>query len=469
MKEDYNNERHRGRAILLSAIAALLVGVGIFFYYSFFRQAKSELIEAVPTDAQFLYEVNDNSAFSRDIVPLLPYFSEMFAMDALPAFETVHNALPDGPYDITLSGHPQDNGIVLLFNTHIDKAAFKRLLRALSIDPANCETFEQQRIYTYGTNFKNLHFVFFNHILSISTNMELLKKSIIQHRHPKNLLSAADFRSLYDLAEKNRRQNWLFVSAAYIEGVSGTVAAESAEAIRAVAALSPWWAFQIRMSSHEVFLSGYTSSGDKMFQRLAGGNPGAPVPDHLLPCHCGQYYKLELSEGAVCHFSLPQDSTASHRFLIVRRDTTGSAYSPFPTSRHEEEMMAAYPGGIIPVTDSIALPPSSTLDTTRYTCFTRKGDSYLFATSESAISAYNQEMASNGNLAGNRYYKFAKGNIPSANLVEYTLLNPADTRHQPGAPGKCPKTLRDLRVLSASLNHLSDGYASVNLYLNFMK
>lgn len=471
MKEDYNSERHWGRIIVLSIIAALLIGVGIFFYYSFFKQTKSELIEAIPTDAVFLYEVNDNTSFTEDMSPLLPYFNELTAMDALPAFETMHNALPAGKYDITISGHPQDNGTVLLFNMHTDKASFKHLLRALSIDPANCETFEQQKIYSYGTNYKNLYFVFFNHILSITTSKDLLKRSIIQHLHPKNLLSDGDFKRLYDLAEKNKKQNWLFLSATYLDGLGNYFNAKSANTIKSIKSLANWGAFQIRMSGNDIFLSGYTPANDKLLKRFSNLSAEKNIPEDLLPYHTVWYEYLELAQYDVCHFALPQDSISTYSYLLARYDTLSNSYSPFANTQHADDVRAAYPNGIFPVNDSILLPEGSTFDTNHYKAFIHKGNAYIFATSENAITAFMQDLATTGNLGENRFYKFAKGNIASSNLIEFTLYNTDKKTLAPllNNQGMSSRFGQDLRIFSLTLSNITDDYAVVNIYLNFIK
>ena len=204
-------KENRPWLIWLTIIAVILACVGVFFYYTLLRQSKSELIEAIPMDATFIFTINDNDAFVRDTKSVTPYLNELFLLDALPAYETMRGKLPNGEYDLTISGHVQDNSVSLLFNTHADKASFKRLLRALSIDPNNYTAFENNRIYTYGTNFKSVKFVYTNHIISFSTDLELLKRAIVQHTHPKNLLSDKQFKEMYILTEKNRKQNWLIV------------------------------------------------------------------------------------------------------------------------------------------------------------------------------------------------------------------------------------------------------------------
>ena len=126
---------NRPWVIWLTLIAIILAGVGVFFYYTLFRQEKSELIEAIPTDAAFIFALNDNDGFVTSTTKVAPYLNELFVLDALPAFETMRGKLPAGEYDLTVSGHPGNDGVSILFNMHADKAAFKRLLRALSIDP----------------------------------------------------------------------------------------------------------------------------------------------------------------------------------------------------------------------------------------------------------------------------------------------------------------------------------------------
>lgn len=472
MKEDYNSEKHRGLITVLSIIAVLLIGVGIFFYYSFFRQTKSELIEAVPTDAIFLYEVNDNASFTKDITPLLPYFNELFSMEALPAFETMYNALPTNEYDITLSGHPFENRATLLFNMHMEKNAFKRLLKALSIAPENCEKFEQQKIYTYGTNFQKLYFVYFNHILSITTNKDLLKKAVFQHLHPKNLLSVDEFKKLYDLAEKNKTHNWIFINAAYMDNLGQYFKPGTSAKIQSVKTLATWGAFQLRIASNEVFLSGYVTASSNLLSRFGDVTPDTATPEELLPYHACWYHRLELPSYDICYFSMPQDSAGIYPYMLVRRDTLGNAYTPFADQHQVEAMMIAYPNGIFPVNDSIKIPEGSTFDTNQYKFFTCKSNGYLFATSENALSAYNQDIAGNGNIGENRFYKFAKGNIASNNLIEFTLYNTAESK--PMLPllnelGAKSRFGQELRIFSFTFSDITDGYATVNIYLNFLK
>ena len=171
-------------------------------------------------------------------------------------------------YFLTISGHPGENSIKILYNTHIDKASFKKLLRSLSIDPANYTSFEQYKIYTYGTNFKSMKFVYFNHILTLSDDIELVKKALIQHTHPKNLLSDDTFKEIYQLSTKNIKQNWLLINnPEYGKSISSLFTDNVISSIKKDNRISKWSAFQLRVSQNELFLSGYLST-----QRVIGTN-----------------------------------------------------------------------------------------------------------------------------------------------------------------------------------------------------
>ncbi len=249
--------------IWATIIAVICAGVGIFFYYNLFRQTKSELIEAIPTDAAFIFAVNDNDGFVTSTSTVAPYLNELFATDALPAFETMRSKLPKGEYDLTISGHAEDDAMNVLFNMHADKAAFKKLLHALSIDPRNYTAFENNRIYTYGTNYKSVKFALVNHIISFSTDMELLKRAIVQHAHPKDLLSDKKFKEIYNLTEKNRKQNWLIVNPErYLTYLSSFLKEDLMGNITGSLEAAGWTAFQLRFSGNEMFMSGYMLSED---------------------------------------------------------------------------------------------------------------------------------------------------------------------------------------------------------------
>ncbi len=472
MQEDYNTDRQRYWIFWVSMVAALLVGVGIFFYHHFFKQSKSELIDAVPADAVFLFDINDHQAFARDIASLRPYFNELFAMDALPAYETVYNSLPEKAYDLSISGHNYGSGFSLLFNTRLDEASFKRLLKELRLDPSNYSSFEQQRIYTFGTDYKSLKIVYCHHILSISDNLELLKKSIVQQRHPKNLLSERRFKDLYSISEKNRKQNWLFIkNQQYADFLKGFFNIDGGALFKSIPQQALWSAFQLRITPNEIFLSGYIASDDATFKGMKNQTPHGDVPDDRIPFTADNYCLIDRGSYGVCSFTIRDDSLQRH-YLLASHDTLTGKFDPFEESHLLDTLRNKYPDNIYPATDRIILPEKPAADTLTYAVFTVSGDQYLFAVTPEDIAFYNKELASKGELADNRYYKFSKGNIASSNVLEYAFFNNADRRpldNSLSGKGKLTQWGKDLRIICISCHTTADSFVPLNIYINFGK
>ncbi len=471
MKEEYTTEKKRGWILWVSLFAVLLIGVGIFFYYKFLRQTRSELIEAVPVEAVFIYEINDNEAFLKDIPSVLPYMNEAFAMDALPAFESVFHKLPNGDYDISASGHIMETGLSILFNTHIDQAAFKKLLRALSIDPANFQSFEQHKIYTYGTDYKSLKFSYTNHLLLVSDNLDLLKKAIIQHQHPKNLLANREFSKLYQIAEKNKKQNWLFINNVAYSDFLGTFFNKNVlESFKSIKKAPEWSAFQIRVAQNEVFLSGYTVTLTEDINTYKDKKSTHTLPIYSLPFHTSWYYQIEKENHALCYFAIPGDSAITHKFMTIVQDTLHPLILPLGDEMQSEEMRNTYPDGVYPISDSIIKRNLRNIDVQNYKYMLTLNHQYIFAESKEALALYTRETHQNGSLADSRYYQFSAASIASSNLLEYTFYNPKDgnslVQHL-SAKGKGSLIGQHLLIFSFSCNNITKDFAAINLYINF--
>ena len=466
MKEEYNTEKHRGWAIWLSILALLLIGVGIFFYYSFFRQSRSELIEAVPTDAQYVFEINDNTAFQKGVASMAPYFTEAFALDVLPAYEDIYKQMA-GTYDLTISGHPTANGIRVLFNTHIEKSVFKKLLRALSIDPANFTSFEHYRIYTYGTHFKSLKFAYFNHILTVSDDIDLLKKALIQHTHPKNLLSDKSFKDLYNLTSKNLKQNWVLLQEpGYSQHIATFLTEEAFAQLHKAIPMSEWSAFQIRIGHNEVTLSGYTAAND-LLKEAAKHNAkrSFDIPPEMLAFDTEWYYKKTGENCATCTFALAGDSSKHHEFLIVMQDTLHKRLVPFGNEERADAFRNQHPSGIYPISDSTFMNLKE-LTSAQYALFVERTNALLFAPSPEALTIYYKMLNSKGDISNNRYYKFSQNNAASSNLIDFTFFNTTpSTQTFFSQKGKSSFIGQDLAIFSTNCTGVTDGYAAVNIYV----
>ena len=123
-----SGNNNKGWIITTAIVGIVLIFAAIFFYNNFFRQTSGPLIETVPADAAFIFEINDNEQFVKTSASLMPYLTEMFALDGLAGFESFLEKMPkqDGP--ILVSGYVSDGKIVPLFSTRMEERYFKSLL-----------------------------------------------------------------------------------------------------------------------------------------------------------------------------------------------------------------------------------------------------------------------------------------------------------------------------------------------------
>jgi hypothetical protein len=458
--------------IWLTIFAILLAGVGIYFYYTLFRQSKSELIEAIPTDAAFIFALNDNDAFVSSTTSLTPYLNELFVLDAMPAYQTMRNKLPAGEYDLTVSGHTENEAISVLFNMHADKAAFKRLLRALSIDPNNYIPFENNRIYTYGTNFKSVKFVYLNHIISFSTDMELLKRAIVQHSHPKNLLSDKQFKEMYNISEKNRKQNWLIINPhKFSQHFSTFLNEEMSEKLAKCFNGTSWTALQLRFSGKDIYLSGYTltdkTSGKGIFQYLKTQKANDANLSELLPKTINWY--SDVKNGYSC-FSLSSDSCNYHYYL-AENNSSDFLSDLYGNTSSADSLRNAHPNGIYPVNGKFASTlPNLAPDTMNWVFV--HGTAIVFAPSTEAVALFQKTIKENGNLSQNKYYPFVNEAVASSSLFNFVIFHDDEDTFWNAHfsdKGKASHFGQDIHIFSLSCDAVEENQhlVPVNLYLHF--
>lgn len=482
--------------IWLTAVAVALIGVGIFFYYNLFRQSKSELIEAIPTDAAFILALNDNDGFVSGAKALTPYLDELLVLDAMPAFQTIRKGLPAGEYDLTVSGHANNDGVSVLFNMHADKAAFKRLLRSLSIDPNNYAAFEGNRIYTYGTNFKSVKFTYVNHIITLSTDMELLKRAVVQYTHPKNLLSDKQFKEMYDLTEKNKKQNWLIINpqryAPYLSSfLKENLSKTMSESLKG----TEWTALQLRISGNEMFLSGYAmveSQDNEDFEIQSHLMTDEMDLTNIYPASADWYTHLEIRRGRdfnlkrlfkdtqiignlapaeIGYFSLQSDSSTYRYAALVRNMGHDPLEVFYKDAARADSARAAHPDGIYQTPE----PPQPLIKCfapDSATWFVEKDNALVFAESKEALTTYLSSLKSNGSLTKNRLYNFVNEAVASSAQMNFVILNEENSTfwyNQLSEKGKASRFGKDLRIFSFSHDAMEKDQhlVPVNLYLLF--
>ena len=263
-----------GKKILTVATTALIIifGGGVYLYYFFFRQVNAKLIETIPTDAAFLFQINDNEIFLKSIKNIYPYINPLFGLDAYPGCQFFVDQLPGKYNQVIFTGHANGETFSILFACKISERAFKELLSKLQIDAKNCTKFEFCKIYTYGTHLKRFVFTYYQGVFLASENVVLLKKAINQLKNPRNLTGAKSFETLFDIIEKNRKQNWLILNnERYFSNFETYGNDETNTTLSQFASHVPWAAYQVRFSGLDISLSGYLSVRDSYqdyFHRL---------------------------------------------------------------------------------------------------------------------------------------------------------------------------------------------------------
>jgi hypothetical protein len=258
-----NKERRRNILTLVTIAIIIIFGSGIYLYYYFFRQVNAKLIETIPTDAAFMFQINDNDTFLKTVKHIHNYISPLFGLDAYPGCQFFLDQLPGKYNQVVFTGH--DNGKIfsILFACKINERAFKQLLSKIQIDEKNYTQFEQCKIYTHGTHLKRFVFTYHKGIFLASENITLLKKAITQLKNTKNLTNLKSFETLFDILEKNKKQNWLILNHdRYFSHFESFFTNETHIKLTRFATNVSWAAYQVRFSKLEMSLSGYLSLSD---------------------------------------------------------------------------------------------------------------------------------------------------------------------------------------------------------------
>jgi len=255
-----NKDSRRHFLTIATTAVVIIFGGGIYLYYYFFRQVNAQLIETIPTDAAFLFQINANEAFVKTTKTIHPYISPLFVLDAYPGCQFFIDQLPGKYNQVVFSGHPNGETFSILFACKIHEKSFKQLLSKIQIDKKNCITFERCQIYTFGTHLKRFVFTYHKGIFLASENLTLLKRAIAQLKNPKNLTTLKSFKELFSITEKNKKQNWLILNhEKYFYSLEPYFNGETNTALAQFSSHVSWSAYQVRFSGLEMLLMGYLS------------------------------------------------------------------------------------------------------------------------------------------------------------------------------------------------------------------
>ncbi len=449
MSEKVKKSGRTGLIITSVAILVLLVAGGIFAYTKYLKRNTAELIAVVPSDAAFVFQVNDNEGFVRSIGSCKANLNEVFSLDALAGFEYFADmglANNDNKKKIVISGHCAEGQTALLFAVYMQKFSFLEILKNLKINQKDYVTYETRRIYTATTHFHEFKICYLNGIFVAAETQPLLEQAIHNLAGSGCISSLPDFQPVNDIIHKNVKQNWLiFNHTNFVDCQLPKLDSTYHAAFGTIAELSGWSAYQLRFNDNEVILSGYSTINEgAFFSEYEASDASLTLPDALIPASISSYVcsalpkthtlSTELSESdstvttqwqmedVVCFSS--QRDTNLFRYMMVPADssTVEAETYYFAPAPKEEALYRGVPVVLCNAPDLAALYPQlrQEFETSYAICYR---DHYIFTDSFAAVRAYLDDVTQGKVLSANQQYQFTKGNLPTGKGFELYYIN----------------------------------------------
>ena len=474
----------------------LMMGMGIFFYHNFFRQNNAQLIEAVPPESSFILQINNNEYFTKNTTQLFPYLDELLYLSALPGLEFFVDRITLKKPTVMLSGYSNGENTFLLFSANTTESHFSTFLKNLRIDHRNFTPFDKSKIYTYGTHLRKFYFSFNNNIVSISEDIELLKKSIVQHKHPRNLLSDKTFSNFYDIVSKNEKQNWLIIHNFHFFKLKKELFSDYYQHLcQSLSEIPDWSIFQISFNDKEVILSGYMDYKHLFSKNLHTEftHETTSSPAHIIPFTSSFYSVLKqpvssqsflLKNDSDFHSVIPDFEVTELIKFQLNRDTSIYQFIAFPidTNRNHSFFISTDSTQHSEITtkkgDKIYLSSLNHLHTYSIISmqniglnyFTLYRDYYIFAEAMTDLDYFLQQIKQQ-NFTQQSNYQFTKSNLPSSSGYEFCVIIP-DKRSNViplFSDKKCyDNTIRNLQVFAFSFAKPEKDLVPVTVYIKFM-
>ena len=473
----------------------ICIGIGLYFYNSFFRQSNAQLIETVPTDATFIFEINDNRTFVNDVSPFFLYLNEILNLTSFAGFEFFMDQLEGSKSQFIISGHRNGDQYSILYSFRIAEYQFDELVEKLEIDPRNFTTFNESKIFVYGTHFKKFSFTYHDGVFSITEDLDLLKKSIVQLESTKNLLEIDHFNKLYKIVSKNKKQNWLIINNSNFFSAINNYLNTNFQGYIANSTQNPAWsAYQIRFNESEISMMGYSNVDDEMIAKLKlqpskRTNFGNILPfnthfystfntpnpsDFLKNFSNNKTYSisienyLKLMPSTATYFSLDQDSLTYH-FMAFKCDTTKTPISNIldPDSIVINQKINPYPIYASNLTE-VYPHMNKQYKSEKLTFFIFYNGYYIFASTKEALQYY-LKVIPNNNIESSPYYRFAKSNLPSESTYEFFISYSTSKKWDKYLTEKSLSltTAKDLKLITFSYAQPKDQLVGVNIFIKF--
>jgi len=449
-----------------TVIAVICVACGIFYYYNFFRQNNANLIESVPDDAVFIFKINNPEPFVKNSTKLSPYMNELFFMGTFAGFHSFLDKVPSqndkNNTGIVISAHNTGDKLTLLHSAKMTSHNFDKLLKILQIDSRNCIVFENSNIYQFGTHYHKFYFVWHHNIFSSSESLDLLKKTIKQHKQVKNLTFDKDFKEIYEIVAKNDKQNWLLLDYnQYLTFIKNNLH-EKFGNIETDINSHKWAAFQVRLTENEIKLAGYLQTPAQLSDNK---DFNSTLPNQIIPQNCDF---CVMSEAQICKFIVSHDSV-SYDYIAEMLDTAANTFERLLPEGVTEDSAVKFKNRLIFPANIFFLAPE---DDRFYSYTTHILQQDNFAVSSDTLPAlkyYISRMNQMETLEDNPLYRFANQNLPSQFI--YKELYFFNTEFVRGRVFKkentLPQTAAKISMFGISLSENKNGFIPSNIYIRF--
>lgn len=485
----------RNGLIIGTFTVIICIGIGLYFYNSFFRQSNAQLIETVPTDASFIFEINDNRTFVNDVSPFFPYLNELLNLNSFAGFEFFMDQLDGSKSPFIISGHRSGDQYSILYSFRVAEYQFEDLIEKLEIDPRNFTTFNESKIFVYGTHFKKFRFTYHDGVFSITEDLDLLKKSIVQLESTKNLLEIDHFNKLYKIVSKNKKQNWLIVNnTTFYSGLNNYLNPDFQGIIANSTQNPAWSAYQIRFNESEISMMGYSNVDEEMITKLKlqpskRNSFGAILPfnthfystfntpnpgDFLNSFKNNKTYSISLENykkllpTTSTYFSLDQDSL-TYYYVAFKCDTNKT---PLLSIQHPDSIVTNQKINPYPIYASnlteVYPHMNKQYKSEKLTFFIFYNGYYIFASTKEALQYY-LKVIPNNNIESSPYYRFAKSNLPSESTYEFFISYSTSKKWDKYLTEKSLSltTAKDLKLITFSYAQPKDQLVGVNIFIKF--
>lgn len=455
--------------VIVTVAAVLCVAAGIFFYYNFFRQDNAKLIETVPDDAFFIFEVNDAAPFVKNVTKLSPYMNELFFMGSFAGFQSFLDKLPvsntNKDAEIVVSGHIVQDKTVLLHSAVMTYWNFDKLLKVLQIDSRNCIEYDNNKIYQFGTHYRKYYFAWHHNIFSASESLDLLKRALKQHKHVKNLLFDDNFSKIFKIVEKNEKQNWLIVDyEEYLNNIKADLKAPYNYFVETESGHGRWAAYQVRFTENEIKMAGYIQTDSKLLEKelYAEKFPSDIIPQNTFAC--------AVCAGApqIYRFSLSRD-TVVYNYAAFPIDSVSCRFEDFLPDGTTEDSCVKFKNRSVFKADIGKTKLLQNRYNTEFTVALEHGGYALFGDTLPALQYYITKLNQMQTVEDNTLYRFANQNLPSQCVYKelYFFNNDFVKSRFFAEDGALPQTSQKISVFGISFSTIKDGVSPTNIYLRF--